>query len=127
MRSRRRPCGFSSRHRLSGRPHAPDQSAQRAGCACEAVSGELLQAESGAGRDLRTQPATAAGQTGGDEEGAWEMIHLRRSGQRSFAEGLIEEEIEDLWEPWMRQADKVLEYEQLLTAVYEALGRRNRK
>ena len=45
------------------------------------------------------------------------MIHLRRSGQRSFAEGLIEEEIEDLWEPWMRQADKVLEDEQLLTAV----------
>ena len=37
------------------------------------------------------------------------MIHLRRSGQRSFAEGLIEEEIEDLWEPWMRQADKVLD------------------
>jgi len=53
------------------------------------------------------------------------MIHLRRSGQRSFAEGLIEEEIEDLWEPWMRQADKVLEDEQLLTAVYEALVRRH--
>jgi IS5 family transposase len=55
------------------------------------------------------------------------MIHLRRSGQRSFAEGLIEEEIEDLWEPWMRQADKVLEDEQLLTAVYEALVRRHPK
>jgi transposase, IS5 family len=55
------------------------------------------------------------------------MIHLRRSGQRSFAEGLIEEEIEDLWEPWMRQADKVLEDEQLVSAVYEALVKRHAK
>jgi IS5 family transposase len=55
------------------------------------------------------------------------MIRLRRSGQRSFGEGLIEEEIEDLWEPWMRQADKVLEDEQLITAVYEALLRRHPK
>lgn len=55
------------------------------------------------------------------------MIHLRRSGQRSFAEGLIEEEMEDLWEPWMRQADKVLEDEQLVGAVYEALVKRHAK
>jgi transposase, IS5 family len=53
------------------------------------------------------------------------MIHLRRSRQRSFAEGLIEAEIEDLWEPWMRQADKVLEDEQLVDAVYEALVQRH--
>jgi IS5 family transposase len=55
------------------------------------------------------------------------MIHLRRSGQRSFGEGLIEEETEDLWEPWMRQADKVLEDEQLVSAVYEALVKRHAK
>jgi len=55
------------------------------------------------------------------------MIQLRRSAQRSFAEGLIEEEIEDLWEPWMRQADKVLEDEQLVNAVYEALVKRHPK
>jgi IS5 family transposase len=53
------------------------------------------------------------------------MIHLRRSRQRSFAEGLIEAEIKDLWEPWMRQADKVLEDEQLVDAVYEALVQRH--
>jgi IS5 family transposase len=55
------------------------------------------------------------------------MIHLRRSRQRSFGEGLIEEEIEGLWEPWMRQADRVLEDEQLVSAVYEALVRRHAK
>jgi IS5 family transposase len=55
------------------------------------------------------------------------MIHLRRSRQRSFGEGLIEEEIEGLWEPWMRQADRVLEDEQLVSAIYEALVRRHAK
>jgi IS5 family transposase len=55
------------------------------------------------------------------------MIQLRRSGQRSFAEGLIEEEVDDLWEPWMRQADKVLEDEQLISPVYEALLKRHAK
>ena len=49
------------------------------------------------------------------------MIDLRRPGQRSFGEGLIEEATTDLWEPWMRQADKILEDEQLVNAVYEAL------
>lgn len=55
------------------------------------------------------------------------MIDLRRPGQRSFGEGLIEEETTDLWEPWMRQADKLLEDEQLVNAVYEALLKRRPK
>jgi hypothetical protein len=37
------------------------------------------------------------------------MIDLRRPGQRSFGEGFIEEETASLWEPWMRQADQVLD------------------
>ena len=45
------------------------------------------------------------------------MIDLRRSSQRSFAEGLIAEAVGDLWEPWMRQADQVLEDEQLLNTI----------
>jgi IS5 family transposase len=53
------------------------------------------------------------------------MIDLRRPGQRSFGEGLIEEETANLWEPWMRQADQVLEDEQLVQAVYEALLKRS--
>ena len=55
------------------------------------------------------------------------MIHLRRSSQRSFAEGLIEEAVGDLWQPWMRQADRVLDDDRLLDTVYEALVRRHPK
>jgi IS5 family transposase len=55
------------------------------------------------------------------------MIDLRRPGQRSFGEGFIEEETASLWEPWMRQADQVLEDEALVQAVYEALLKRSPK
>ena len=55
------------------------------------------------------------------------MIDLGRPGQRSFGEGLIEEETATLWEPWMRQADQVLEDEQLINPVYEALLKRSPK
>jgi len=55
------------------------------------------------------------------------MIHLRRSQQYSFGDGLIAEQTSDLWEPWMRQADRVLEDEQLISAVYHALLKRRPK
>jgi IS5 family transposase len=55
------------------------------------------------------------------------MIDLRRPDQRSFGEGLIEEETANLWEPWMRHADQVLEDEQLVKPVYEALLKRHPK
>lgn len=55
------------------------------------------------------------------------MIHLRRSSQYSFGDGLIAEQTSELWDPWMRQADTVLEDEPLLNAVYEALGKRHKK
>jgi transposase, IS5 family len=55
------------------------------------------------------------------------VINLRRSSQRSFAEGLIEEAVGDLWQPWMRQADRVLDDDRLLDTVYEALVRRHPK
>jgi IS5 family transposase len=55
------------------------------------------------------------------------VIDLRRSAQRSFGEGFIEEETANLWEPWMRQADQVLEDEQLIQAVHEALLKRRPK
>jgi IS5 family transposase len=53
------------------------------------------------------------------------MIHLRCSSQPGFAEGFMEEAVGDLWEPWMRQADQILEDEKLLNIVYEALVRRH--
>ena len=51
------------------------------------------------------------------------MIELRRQ-QLSFGEGLIAEEITELQEPWMTHADRLLEDEQLLTAVFEAMSKR---
>jgi IS5 family transposase len=51
------------------------------------------------------------------------MIELSRP-QISFAEGLIEEEVGSLWEPWMRQVDQLLADRELLQIVYEALARR---
>jgi transposase, IS5 family len=54
------------------------------------------------------------------------MIAARRV-QRSFADGLIAEEVADLWEPWMRQADQVLEDDSLLTLIQQELTRRVKK
>jgi hypothetical protein len=51
------------------------------------------------------------------------MIAAHRA-QRSFADGLIAEEVSDLWEDWMRAADQVLDDEQLLSMVYGALSKR---
>ena len=55
------------------------------------------------------------------------MLYLRRSSQRTFGEGLIAEQTADLWEPWMRQADRILHDERLIRPVYEALLKRHPK
>ncbi|SPE41139.1 transposase [Candidatus Sulfotelmatobacter sp. SbA7] len=54
------------------------------------------------------------------------MIEARRQ-QLHFGEGLIAEEVTDLREDWMTHADQVLEDEQLVAAVYEALAKRSPK
>ncbi len=51
------------------------------------------------------------------------MIAARRL-QRHFADGFISEAVEDLWEPWMRQADRVLEDDALLLIVQQELAKR---
>jgi IS5 family transposase len=51
------------------------------------------------------------------------VIELSRP-QLSFAEGLIEEEVGPLWEPWMRHVDEVLADRELVQIVYGALARR---
>jgi IS5 family transposase len=38
--------------------------------------------------------------------------------------GFLKEEINDLWEPWMRAADGLLDDEQLIEHIFEAQGRR---
>jgi IS5 family transposase len=54
------------------------------------------------------------------------MIEARRQ-QLHFGEGLIAEEVSDLREDWMKHADQVLEDEQLVSTVYEALAQRSPK
>src|SRR5579864_4209570 len=48
-----------------------------------------------------------------------------RRAQRSFGDGLIAEEVKDLREGWMEHADRLLDDEAIIAAVYEALGRRH--
>ena len=54
------------------------------------------------------------------------MIEARRQ-QLHFGEGLIAEEVTDLREDWRKDADQVLEDEQLVSTVYEAPARRRLK
>ncbi len=54
------------------------------------------------------------------------MIEMRRA-QRSFGDGLIAEEVSDLREDWMEHADRVLDDEHMVAAVYEALAQRHPK
>jgi IS5 family transposase len=51
------------------------------------------------------------------------VIEARRL-QRSFGDGLIAEEIEDLQEAWMRHVDMVLLDEEIVSAVHQALAKR---
>ena len=54
------------------------------------------------------------------------MIEMRRA-QLSFGDGFIAEEVKDLREIWMNHADRVLDDEVIVAAVYEALGKRHPK
>jgi IS5 family transposase len=54
------------------------------------------------------------------------VIEARRQ-QLQFGDGLIADEISDLREAWMKHADQVLEDEQLVATVYEALAKRSPK
>ena len=54
------------------------------------------------------------------------MIAARRL-QRSFADGLIAEEVKDLWEPWMRHADEALNDDALLGIIQQELSKRFKK
>jgi transposase, IS5 family len=54
------------------------------------------------------------------------VIATRRL-QRSFADGFIAEETQDLWEPWMRHADEALQDDQLLQIVQQELSKRFNK
>jgi transposase, IS5 family len=54
------------------------------------------------------------------------MIEARRA-QTTFADGLIAEEVSDLWEPWMRHSDAILGDAELVEIVRQALSKRCKK
>ena len=54
------------------------------------------------------------------------MIEAQRL-QLQFGEGLVAEEVSDLQEDWMEHVDRVLEDQQLISTVFEALARRSPK
>ena len=54
------------------------------------------------------------------------MIAARRL-QRNFGDGFIADAVDDLWEPWMRHADKALEDDTLLLIIQQELAKRCKK
>ena len=51
----------------------------------------------------------------------------RQYGQRHLGEIFLKDSIDDCWEPWMKKADEILDDEELIDTVYEALRRRRPK
>jgi len=51
----------------------------------------------------------------------------RKYYQLQLGHGFIRDSIDDCWEPWMRIADEILDDEELIEPVYEALRRRRPK
>src|SRR5258707_14587684 len=49
----------------------------------------------------------------------------RKQGQRKLWEGIVDEDVRGLWEPWMIEADQLLEDEELIDQVFEAQGKRH--
>src|SRR4051794_2465859 len=51
----------------------------------------------------------------------------RKQGQKTLWEGIVDGDVRALWEPWMVEADKLLQDEELIDLVYEAQGERHRQ
>ncbi len=49
----------------------------------------------------------------------------RRQGQQTLWEGVVNEDVRALWEPWMVEADKLMADEELIDLVYEAQSERH--
>ena len=49
----------------------------------------------------------------------------RKQPQQTLWEGLVAEDVKSLWEPWMVEADKLLDDEELIDRVYDAQGQRH--
>jgi transposase, IS5 family len=54
------------------------------------------------------------------------MIRTRHQQQTLWG-GVWAQEVDDLWEPWMRQADQLLDDDELVTKIFEAQSKRWKK
>ena len=46
----------------------------------------------------------------------------RKQSQKTLWEGIVAEDVRELWEPWMVEADKLLEDEDLIERMYDEQG-----
>lgn len=51
----------------------------------------------------------------------------KAKAQRTLWEGVVDVDVRSLWEPWMVEADRLLEDEELIEVVFEAQGQRHAK
>ncbi len=49
----------------------------------------------------------------------------KAKAQRSLWEGVVDVDVRSLWEPWMVEADRLLEDEELIDTVFAAQGQRH--
>jgi IS5 family transposase len=49
----------------------------------------------------------------------------RKQAQRALWEGVVDEDVRALYEPWMSEADRLLEDEELIDSVWAAQGQRH--
>jgi IS5 family transposase len=54
------------------------------------------------------------------------MTRRKQNAQQTLWEGMVAEDVRALWEPWMVEADKLLDDEALIDTVYEAQGLRHK-
>jgi IS5 family transposase len=55
------------------------------------------------------------------------MIRLKQHPQKTLWEGVVNEDVRALWEPWMVEVDQLLSDEELVGQVYVAQGERHEK
>ena len=49
----------------------------------------------------------------------------KAKAQRILWEGVVDVDVRSLWEPWMVEADQLLDDEELIEAVFQAQGQRH--
>ena len=109
-----------------GKTRQPGERASRAGSAGSKGTEEYRDVKQALEAISELNHLAPAGSRGSQRTGTPVVIAARRL-QRNFADGFIAETVEDLWEPWMRHADKALEDDTLLLVIQEELAKRCRK